>query len=132
VRISLAAATLLALLSFDASADSARGQYRSTITDIESGHQAARRACAPMTGDARATCLRKADEERSASRARAGLRLKSADAGRNSGREIMGAHQEAVAAADRRDHDAARARCDAMSAGERLPCTSLAKAAYRY
>ena len=132
MRITLAAAAVLALLSFEASADAARGQYRSAITDIESSHEAARRACAPMAGDARAACFRKADEARSAARARAGLRLKSADAGRNSGREIMGAHHEAVAAADRRDHDAARVRCDAMSAGERLPCTSLAKAAYRY
>lgn len=127
----LLAALLFLLVAGNAGAATARAEYQAALRAIEAGDRTARRDCASLAAPARKACLEKAARIRAASRAEAGTRLKSADVGRASGREIMEAYQESVAEAARTGHAAATVKCDAMGAEQRAACSGSVKAAYR-
>jgi len=125
------AALVLALAAADASAETARSDYYASLSGIEVDDRSARKGCRTVPLSAREVCLDNAATTRSASRARAGAQLKSADAGRASGREIMAAYQESVADAQRTGHAAATHKCDALSREGRVSCNATTKALYR-
>jgi hypothetical protein len=121
----------LALAATGAMAESARGGYESSLHRIEVQDRSTRRACSTMAPPARPDCLEKAAAARSASRAEAGMQLKSADVNRASGREIMAAYRESVADAERAARAAGGRKCDALSQQARGPCKAGLKATYR-
>jgi hypothetical protein len=122
---------LLALAAGPVMAEGARSGYEASLRVIEVDDTSARRSCRTVPSTARVACLEKATAARSAARAQAGARLKSADVNRASGREIMAAHHESVADADRAGRAAASRRCAAMADEARSPCDATTKAMYR-
>lgn len=122
---------LIALAAGPVIAEDARSGYEASLRAIEVEDTSARRGCRTVTAPARAGCLDQAAAARSASRAHAGARLKSTDVNRASGREIMAAHHESVADADRAGRAAASRRCAAMADAARPPCDATTKAMYR-
>ena len=127
----LLAAIILCLVAGNAGAATARAEHQAALRTIEAEDRTARRACASLATPERGACLDKAAKSRAASRAQAGVRLKSADVGRASGREIMAAYQESVAEAARAGRAAAIEKCEAMGVQERAPCNASTQVMYR-